>query len=173
MAISQTALGAALRRRFASPQAVLRALGIDEAAIKESSSNARSGKRGGLTGEHAVEIMDFLKDKLIADDVVGLNMILDRLLGETEVAERSADGKDSPATNGLRGAAMDRRPHRTSDADLNDFFARFPGTESIEPSSYGSDPRLAFDRRKPAPAPSESEMADFERRWPEIARIQV
>ena len=103
MAISQKLLMAILRKRFASPRDVLRKLGVDAALLEPGGAGKDPPKamRGGLGGEHAVAIMDFLGGKLSAEEMSELNLLLDRLIGKTEVAERSAED-DEPDDAKLR-----------------------------------------------------------------------
>lgn len=192
MAISQSALRSQLIRKYGKdPRAVLRRLGLDEDLLKPK----EPGARGGLSGEHAVEIFDFLKDKLDPDDVSELNILMDRLLGETEVAERSAedDEPDAERMERMRGFLRDKgmgagdvekalafmpKPGtaggmggRSTDRMAGDYARMFPGAADIEIgfSTARDDPRLAFDRQRRAP--TQAEIDDYARMFPETERF--
>ena len=79
--IDRQKLSQALRARFKTPADALRALGLDA-----SGALMESGERGGLSGDFAAQILDFLADKLNPQQMSEFGLFIEQLLSDAKVA---------------------------------------------------------------------------------------
>lgn len=200
MAISEMALRAALRRKFhGNSRALLARLGLDANELSGGAGkDPPKAMRGGLGGEHAVAIMDFLGGKLSAEEMSELNLLLDRWLGESEVAAAEDDepepdrllahlkakglsDRDAAAAIEIarNGGGKDNLPANGLHGGMGGAMDRrlrssdadfFARYPGAELITPGAS-GMAFDRRRKAPAPSELDDREFFERFPMAERI--
>jgi hypothetical protein len=102
-------LGSALRAKYRTPQDVLRKLGLDQDLLEGG-----AGEVKGLAGEHSVRIIEHLRNKLSAEDLAQLQLLLNNMfsggVGKTEGEDTNGDWENGLVqflkSRGLTGSEL-------------------------------------------------------------------